>query len=72
MSEENKEILPEINFNNLSRGDINKIMRENYLEYAKFCVKDRAISDIRDGLKPVHRRILYSMLENKLYHNKPF
>lgn len=70
--EENKEILPEINFNNLSRGDINKIMRENYLEYAKFCVKDRAISDIRDGLKPVHRRILYSMLENKLYHNKPF
>lgn len=69
---ENKEILPEINFNNLSRGDINKIMRENYLEYAKFCVKDRAISDIRDGLKPVHRRILYSMLENKLYHNKPF
>ena len=47
-------------------------MRENYLEYAKFCVKDRAISDIRDGLKPVHRRILYSMLENKLYHNKPF
>lgn len=72
MSEENKELLPEINFNNLSRGDINKIMRENYLEYAKFCVKDRAISDIRDGLKPVHRRILYSMLENKLYHNKPF
>ena len=72
ISEENKEILPEINFNNLSRGDINKIMRENYLEYAKFCVKDRAISDIRDGLKPVHRRILYSMLENKLYHNKPF
>ena len=72
MSDENKEILPEINFNNLSRGDINKIMRENYLEYAKFCVKDRAISDIRDGLKPVHRRILYSMLENKLYHNKPF
>ena len=70
--EEKKEILPEINFNNLSRGDINKIMRENYLEYAKFCVKDRAISDIRDGLKPVHRRILYSMLENKLYHNKPF
>ena len=69
---ENKKILPEINFNNLSRGDINKIMRENYLEYAKFCVKDRAISDIRDGLKPVHRRILYSMLENKLYHNKPF
>ena len=43
MSEENKEILPEINFNNLSRGDINKIMRENYLEYAKFCVEDRAI-----------------------------
>ena len=72
MTEENKELLPEINFNNLSRGDINKIMRENYLEYAKFCVEDRAISDIRDGLKPVHRRILYSMLENKLYHNKPF
>lgn len=70
--EKNKELLPEINFNNLSRGDINKIMRENYLEYAKFCVEDRAISDIRDGLKPVHRRILYSMLENKLYHNKPF
>ena len=69
---ENTETLPEINFSNLSRGDINKIMRENYLEYARHSVKERAMCDIRDGLKPVQRRILYSMLESKLFHNKPY
>ena len=70
--DENTETLPEINFSNLSRGDINKIMRENYLEYARHSVKERAMCDIRDGLKPVQRRILYSMLESKLFHNKPY
>ena len=41
-------------------------MRNGFLEYAMYTLEDRAIPDSRDGLKPVQRRILYSMLENGL------
>ena len=39
------------------------LMAQNFLEYASYVIKDRAIPDIEDGLKPVQRRILYSMNE---------
>lgn len=42
---------------------VDKIFDRNYLEYASYVIKDRAIPDIRDGLKPVQRRILHSLLE---------
>jgi DNA gyrase subunit A len=45
---------------------ITKEMRESYLNYAMSVITARALPDIRDGLKPVHRRILYSMLKNGL------
>lgn len=41
-------------------------MKQQYMEYAKYVINDRAVPDIRDGLKPVHRRILYGMNELKL------
>jgi DNA gyrase subunit A len=47
-------------------------MKKSYLEYSMSVIVGRALPDIRDGLKPVHRRVLYSMLEMKNYFNRPF
>jgi len=46
-------------------------MKTSYLNYAYSVITSRAIPDIRDGLKPVHRRILYAMSELSLWHDKP-
>ena len=46
-------------------------MRRSYLDYAMSVIIGRAIPDVRDGLKPVHRRILYSMHEQKVAHERP-
>ncbi len=47
-------------------------MKNSYLTYAMSVIVGRALPDIRDGLKPVHRRILYAMMELDLEHNKPY
>lgn len=47
-------------------------MKSSYLDYAMSVIVGRALPDVRDGLKPVHRRILYSMKEDGYEHNKPF
>ena len=47
-------------------------MRESYLDYAMSVIVSRALPDVRDGLKPVHRRILYAMHELGLRHNVKF
>lgn len=47
-------------------------MRSSYLDYAMSVIVSRALPDVRDGLKPVHRRILFSMNENGYDHNKPY
>ncbi|HHB83714.1 MAG TPA: DNA gyrase subunit A, partial [Devosia sp.] len=47
-------------------------MKKSYLDYAMSVIVSRALPDVRDGLKPVHRRILYSMHENGYEWNKPF
>jgi DNA gyrase subunit A len=47
-------------------------MRRSYLDYAMSVIVARALPDVRDGLKPVHRRILYSMHENGYTHDKPY
>ncbi len=51
---------------------IEEEMKANYIDYAMSVITARAIPDIRDGLKPVHRRILYSMHQMGLMNNKPF
>jgi len=48
---------------NVMSVDINKEMRESFIDYAMSVITDRALPDVRDGLKPVHRRILYAMTE---------
>ena len=52
--------------------DIAEEMRTAYLDYAMSVIVSRAIPDLRDGLKPVHRRILYSMHETGNSHDKPY
>jgi DNA gyrase subunit A len=48
---------------------IEEEMRKSYLDYAMSVIVSRAIPDVRDGLKPVHRRILYGMLELGVDYN---
>ena len=52
--------------------NIETTMKNAYLEYAMSVIVGRALPDARDGLKPVHRRILYAMKELNLAHNRPF
>ncbi len=52
--------------------DIEKEMKKSFLEYSMSVIVARALPDVRDGLKPVHRRILYTMFENGLTPEKPY
>ena len=52
--------------------DVSEEMRRSYLDYAMSVIVSRALPDVRDGLKPVHRRIIYSMFENGYDYNRPF
>ena len=47
-------------------------MKSSYIDYAMSVIVGRALPDVRDGLKPVHRRILYAMYEDGLTSDKPF
>ena len=66
---EKTEILKNKNIKLISMHDE---MSSSYLSYAMSVIVSRALPDIRDGLKPVHRRILYSMYESSYHHNKPY
>ena len=57
---------------NVQQVDIDSQMREAYLDYAMSVIVARALPDARDGLKPVHRRILYAMQELGLRANSPY
>lgn len=52
--------------------DINVEMRESFMDYAMSIIVSRALPDVRDGLKPVHRRILFAMSELGMYPDKPY
>ncbi len=56
----------------ISPVSIEDEMKRSYLDYAMSVIVSRALPDVRDGLKPVHRRILYSMKENGYEYNKPY
>lgn len=57
---------------NLIQVDLKKIMEESFLDYSMSVIVQRALPDVRDGLKPVHRRILYTMYENSLWPDKAY
>ena len=52
--------------------DIEEEMRVSYLDYSMSVIVARALPDVRDGLKPVHRRVLYGMYELGVYYNRPY
>ena len=58
--------------NNISFTTFSKAISERYLAYALSTITSRSLPDVRDGLKPVHRRVLYAMLQLKLNHNVSF
>ncbi|MDN4737499.1 DNA topoisomerase IV subunit A [Clostridium perfringens] len=58
--------------NNIIRMPLEEVMPDNYLPYAVEVAKDRALPDVRDGLKPVHRRILYGAYMLKAFPDKPY
>ncbi|HLL86607.1 MAG TPA: DNA gyrase subunit A, partial [Thermoleophilaceae bacterium] len=57
---------------NIEDRDLEKEMRSSYLDYAMSVIVGRALPDVRDGLKPVHRRVLYAMHEAGLQPNRPY
>ena len=67
-----KKGLPPANPNEISPISIEEEMRKSYLDYAMSVIVSRALPDVRDGLKPVHRRILYTMYENGFTPDKPY
>lgn len=56
----------------ITNVDINKEMREAYLQYSMSVIVGRALPDVRDGLKPVHRRVLFAQNEMNNTHDKPY
>ena len=69
--ENNSEPAPE-NGTKIVPRIIEEEMKEAYVNYAMSVIVGRALPDVRDGLKPVHRRILYAMYDLGILHNKPF
>jgi DNA gyrase subunit A len=57
---------------NIIKRDIEEEMRTSYIDYAMSVIVSRALPDVRDGLKPVHRRILYAMHEDGITSDKPY
>ena len=57
---------------NIEKREISDELKESYLNYAMSVIISRALPDVRDGLKPVHRRILWTMWEDGLTHNAKF
>lgn len=62
----------ENNVKGITNVDINKEMREAYLQYSMSVIVGRALPDVRDGLKPVHRRVLFAQYELSNTHDKPY
>ena len=57
---------------NVVKIDIEDEMKSSYLDYSMSVIVGRALPSARDGLKPVHRRILYAMFREGLLHNRRF
>jgi len=57
---------------NIIKSEFTEIVGERFARYSKYIIQDRALPDVRDGLKPVQRRILYAMYELGMFQNKPY
>ena len=59
-------------FDKVHEVDLKQTMETSYIDYAMSVIASRALPDVRDGLKPVHRRILYAMHEDGITSDKPY
>ena len=64
--------VPPPNAGNLIQISIEDEMRRSYLDYSMSVIVGRALPDVRDGLKPVHRRVLFAMNEMSNQYNRPY
>ena len=62
----------EKNNEKLIPSNITEVMQKSYIDYSMSVIVSRALPDVRDGLKPVQRRVLYAMLREGLLSNRPF
>ena len=67
-----KKKTPASNGGNIQSIEIEREMQDSFLEYAMSVIVSRALPDVRDGLKPVHRRILYSMFDSGIRPGTPY
>lgn len=72
MADDRKDTPPAERPSGIEPVSIIEEMQRSYLDYAMSVIVSRALPDVRDGLKPVHRRVLYAMSEMGLVHNRPF
>ena len=72
MTEETENLSAPSNAEGIMPVEISEEMRRSYLDYAMSVIVARALPDVRDGLKPVHRRIIYGMYEAGYDYNKPY
>ena len=72
MSDDQIEVIEEPGFDRVERVDLQLEMQRSYLDYAMSVIVGRALPDVRDGLKPVHRRILYAMYDGGYRPNAAF
>lgn len=76
MSEEKKDFeenkIEIINGEKILKAPIVATMRKSFIDYAMYVITDRALPDVRDGMKPVHRRIIFAMHKNNLYYTAKF
>ncbi|WP_424245565.1 DNA gyrase subunit A [Elusimicrobium posterum] len=73
MSEQNTQNNQNVDlFGKIKQRDIGEEMKRSYIDYSMSVIVGRALPDVRDGLKPIHRRLLYGMNEMGLKYNKPF
>ncbi|MBZ4226499.1 DNA topoisomerase IV subunit A [Mycoplasma tauri] len=71
MNKKNEKKLDDL-LSKIIQENLDSIMAERFSRYSKYVIQQRALPDVRDGLKPVQRRILYSMQDLKLNHDKAF
>jgi DNA gyrase subunit A len=64
--------MQELNREQITPQPIEDEMKNSFIDYAMSVIKGRALPDVRDGLKPVHRRIIYAMHQANLVHNRPY
>lgn len=69
MADEEKKLNDDIN---IIERDISEEMKSSYIDYSMSVIVGRALPDVRDGLKPVHRRVLYTMYDMGVRYNKPY